>query len=61
MHGPACAFKAMAAARLKDDEISRKEQAEVWYNLVHHQTMFHKSVPGTSNFSAKHGKLASPV
>jgi len=28
MHGPACAFKAMAAARLKDDEISRKEQAE---------------------------------
>jgi len=27
MHGPACAFK--AAARLKDDEISRKEQAEV--------------------------------
>ena len=61
MHGPACAFRAMAAARLKDDEISRKEQAEVWYNLVSSLNYVHKSVPGTSNFSAKHGKLASPV
>jgi len=30
-------------------------------NLVYHWTMFHKTVPGTSNFSPKNGKLVSPM